>query len=142
MICANDLFFSGWQHPIHLHLVHFQVAGRYPINYDSNTDDEGFCGNPATDPLKGVCLEIKQEPTGEIGFKALFPATRDLAYGSAVQLDARYSAEIGGPKDVVTALPGQVTKIRVKFDKRGKYVWHCHILSHEDHEMMRKFEVV
>jgi FtsP/CotA-like multicopper oxidase with cupredoxin domain len=41
------------------------------------------------------------------------------------------------PKDMVTALPGQVTRIKATFDKPGRYVWHCHILSHEDHEMMR-----
>ena len=46
------------------------------------------------------------------------------------------------PKDMVTALPGQVTVIKAKFDKKGKYVWHCHILSHEDHEMMRVLRVV
>jgi spore coat protein A len=138
MICAN-LFFSGWQHPIHLHLVHFQVAGRYPINYDSNADQEGFCTDGG--PFDGVCLETK-EADGGIGFKALFPEDHALAYGTELPLDERYSYEIGGPKDVVTALPGQVTKIRVKFDKRGQYVWHCHILSHEDHEMMRRFEVV
>jgi spore coat protein A len=141
MICANYLFFSGWQHPIHLHLVHFQVVGRNLINFDSKADVENFC-DPATGPLNGVCLVLKQAPSGEIGRKALFPAIRDLAFGSAVQVDARYSAEIGGPKDVVTALPGLVTKIRVKFDKQGEYAWHCHMLSHEDHEMMRKFKVV
>lgn len=41
------------------------------------------------------------------------------------------------PRDVVTALPGQVTTIRAYFDKPGRFNWHCHILSHEDHEMMR-----
>jgi spore coat protein A len=45
------------------------------------------------------------------------------------------------PKDMVTALPGQVTRIKMTFDKAGRYVWHCHILSHEDHEMMRVLHV-
>ena len=36
-----------------------------------------------------------------------------------------------GPMDVVVALPGQVTMLRMKFDKPGCFVWHCHILSHE-----------
>jgi spore coat protein A len=38
-------------------------------------------------------------------------------------------------------LPNQVTRVIAKFDLNGRYVWHCHILSHEDHEMMRPFQV-
>ena len=45
------------------------------------------------------------------------------------------------PKDMVTSLPGEVTRIKATFDKPGRYVWHCHILSHEDHEMMRVLHV-
>jgi len=37
--------------------------------------------------------------------------------------------------------PGEVTRIRARFDLKGLYVWHCHILSHEDHDMMRPFYV-
>ena len=46
-----------------------------------------------------------------------------------------------GPKDTVIAYPGEVTRIRAHFDLAGLYVWHCHILEHEDHEMMRPFTV-
>jgi FtsP/CotA-like multicopper oxidase with cupredoxin domain len=46
------------------------------------------------------------------------------------------------PKDSVIALPDQVTRIKATFDKKGRYAWHCHLLSHEDHEMMRVMEVV
>lgn len=44
-----------------------------------------------------------------------------------------------GFKDTVIAYPGKVTRIKVFFDIVGLYVWHCHILSHEDNEMMRPF---
>jgi FtsP/CotA-like multicopper oxidase with cupredoxin domain len=47
-----------------------------------------------------------------------------------------------GFKDTVTALPGEITRIKAKFDILGQYIWHCHILSHEDNEMMRPFQVV
>ena len=56
-----------------------------------------------------------------------------------------------GWKDTVRALPGEVTRIQVRFaptdggdfpfDATAKpgYVWHCHILEHEDNEMMRPY---
>ncbi|MDT0344924.1 multicopper oxidase family protein [Streptomyces litchfieldiae] len=46
-----------------------------------------------------------------------------------------------GPKDTVRVPPGHVTRIRAVFDKKGTYVWHCHMLEHEDHGMMRSFVV-
>lgn len=46
-----------------------------------------------------------------------------------------------GFKDTVIALPGEVTRIKARFDIAGLYVWHCHILEHEDNEMMRPFVV-
>jgi FtsP/CotA-like multicopper oxidase with cupredoxin domain len=46
-----------------------------------------------------------------------------------------------GYKDTVIAYPGQVTRIRATFDIAGLYVWHCHILEHEDNEMMRPYRV-
>ena len=80
--------FTEDAHPIHIHLVNFEVIDRI------NTD--GSAGH------------------------GVLPSER-------------------GPKDVVIAYPGEITKVRAKFDKAGLYVWHCHILEHEDNEMMRPF---
>jgi FtsP/CotA-like multicopper oxidase with cupredoxin domain len=46
-----------------------------------------------------------------------------------------------GFKDTVIAYPGQVTRVRLKFDNPGQFVWHCHIVEHEDNEMMRPYRV-
>jgi len=46
-----------------------------------------------------------------------------------------------GFKDTVIAYPGEVTRIRAKFDTPGQFVWHCHIVEHEDNEMMRPYRI-
>jgi len=46
-----------------------------------------------------------------------------------------------GWKDTVIAYPGQVTRVRMKFEVAGQYVWHCHIVEHEDNEMMRPYRI-
>jgi spore coat protein A len=46
-----------------------------------------------------------------------------------------------GPKDTVIAYPGEITRVKALFDKAGLFVWHCHILEHEDNEMMRPYHV-
>jgi FtsP/CotA-like multicopper oxidase with cupredoxin domain len=46
-----------------------------------------------------------------------------------------------GWKDTVIAYPDQVTRIRMRFEVAGQYVWHCHIVSHEDNEMMRPYRI-
>jgi spore coat protein A, manganese oxidase len=84
--------FTADAHPIHLHLVRFQVVGR------------ALLGEPV---VAGVGVE-----PWETGFK-----------------------------DTVIAYPGQITKVRAKFDIEGLYVWHCHIVEHEDNEMMRPYVV-
>jgi FtsP/CotA-like multicopper oxidase with cupredoxin domain len=60
--------------------------------------------------------------------------------------------ELFAHKDVVKSFPGTVTKLIMKFDlptgtqvgsgQRYKYVWHCHILEHEDNEMMRPMDAL
>ena len=91
-------------HPIHLHLVKFQILDRrsfsipdYWINHE----------------IKYKAPAVPPEP-GEAGWK-----------------------------DTVRADPGMITRIIIKFEGfTGRYVWHCHILEHEDNEMMRPFDVV
>jgi len=47
-----------------------------------------------------------------------------------------------GWKDTVIAYPGQITRMIASYDRAGLYVFHCHILEHEDNEMMRPFCVI
>ena len=75
---------SADAHPIHLHLVKFEVVNREII-------------------------------------------------GGAVRPPEPWEA---GWKDTVIGYPGEVTRVKALFDIPGLYVWHCHILSHEDNEMM------
>ena len=46
-----------------------------------------------------------------------------------------------GWKDTVIAYPGEVTRVRMRFETPGQYVWHCHIVEHEDNEMMRPYRI-
>jgi spore coat protein A len=95
---------GGAAHPIHLHLVRFQVLDRRPFDV------------PA------------------------YNADKSLVYtGAAVPPEATEQ----GWKDTVRADSGMVTRIIVKFSGyAGRYVWHCHMLEHEDNEMMRPYDVV
>jgi len=144
---------TGDGHPVHLHLVNFKVVDRQEIVFDSNTDEDGFLLEGLSPADDGVYLQpqptvqhnsVAGDPaTYGMGFRIVHPSNADDAYGAMIP-DAAIEA-IGvvenTPKDMVTALPGQVTRIRMTFDKPGRYVWHCHILSHEDHEMMRVLHV-
>lgn len=92
-------------HPIHLHLVHFEILGRKPFTAEDFDDQGNYIYNP--DQL-----------------------TPPLPYEQ-------------GLKDTVSAFPGEVTTIAVHFKNHiGHYVWHCHILEHEDNDMMRPLKVV
>ncbi|MBI3140636.1 MAG: multicopper oxidase domain-containing protein [Rhodocyclales bacterium] len=86
-------------HPIHLHLVKFQVVCRQPM------DKTGEGMGAAVSCAHGEGLEPWES----------------------------------GWKDTVIAYPGEITRIRATFDVPGLYVWHCHIVEHEDNEMMRPF---
>jgi spore coat protein A len=91
-------------HPIHLHLVRFQILDRRSIDVSAywTTGKLKFFGPP-----------IPPEPS-EAGWK-----------------------------DTVRADPAMLTRIIIPFaGYPGRYVWHCHILEHEDNEMMRPYDVI
>jgi spore coat protein A len=113
--------FTGDAHPVHLHLVNFEILGRNAITFDDS-------GEPQT---------VVQH-NGALG---LAPSVAKVKVRGKVSLGTSDGYAENAPKDMVTALPGQVTSIKATFDKPGRYVWHCHILSHEDHEMMRVLQV-
>jgi FtsP/CotA-like multicopper oxidase with cupredoxin domain len=115
--------FTGDAHPVHLHLVHFEILGRQSIFFDS---DEGDPGQPVLQ---------------HNGLYGKAPTITNVVEGADVNLGPDQGYVENAPKDMVTALPEQVTRIKATFDKPGRYVWHCHILSHEDHEMMRVLHV-
>jgi FtsP/CotA-like multicopper oxidase with cupredoxin domain len=46
-----------------------------------------------------------------------------------------------GFKDTVISYPGEVTRIKAQFITPGQFVWHCHIVEHEDNEMMRPYRI-
>jgi len=101
-------------HPVHMHLVDFRVLNRQAFN--------GSVGAKVmSNGWDGVVL---QPGAALIGAAVAAPATEQ------------------GAKDTVVCPSGQVTRIVVNFKRRGTYVYHCHILSHEEHDMMRFYKVV
>jgi FtsP/CotA-like multicopper oxidase with cupredoxin domain len=46
-----------------------------------------------------------------------------------------------GYKDTVIAYPGEITSVKARFGTPGRFVWHCHIVEHEDNEMMRPYQI-
>jgi spore coat protein A, manganese oxidase len=91
-------------HPIHLHLVRFQVLDRRPFH------------------------RLTYQTTGQIRYT-----------GPAVPPEVTES----GWKDTVRAHSDMVTRFIIRFEGYpGRYVWHCHVLEHEDNDMMRPYEVI
>jgi FtsP/CotA-like multicopper oxidase with cupredoxin domain len=64
--------------------------------------------------------------------------TVQVAPGSTPALAEAWES---GFKDTVIAYPGQVTRVRAQFKTPGQFVWHCHIVEHEDNEMMRPYRI-
>jgi spore coat protein A len=115
---------TGDTHPIHLHLIQFQVMDRTPFNavaYQSALDSAR-----AVDP------------------NAPNPSPQSYTTGPAAAPDANER----GWKDTVRTNPGQITRLRARWtlptglSAPQQYVYHCHILEHEDNSMMRPLQLV
>jgi spore coat protein A len=119
---------TGDGHPIHVHLVQFQVLDRQPFAVDQ------------------VDTAVSPPQIGTLMFTGPRVQPKDE--------DARpyLKYEQNAFKDTVKAFPGEVTRVMMRFDlPRGtpvtsgetfRYVLHCHILEHEDNDMMRPYDVV
>jgi FtsP/CotA-like multicopper oxidase with cupredoxin domain len=70
-----------------------------------------------------------------VKFKVVNRELFDPVTGAGLGARAAEATEAGW-KDTVIAYPGEVTRVNATFDKEGLYVWHCHIVEHEDNEMM------
>ncbi|MEY4750062.1 MAG: hypothetical protein RIQ60_2276 [Pseudomonadota bacterium] len=100
-------------HPVHMHLVQFRILDRQP-----------FDGITSATAMPQGWTGVRLEPgAAKVGTAEVAPAHEQ------------------GLKDTVVCPPGMVTRVAATFNRRGKYVYHCHILSHEEHSMMRWFNV-
>jgi FtsP/CotA-like multicopper oxidase with cupredoxin domain len=104
---------TGDTHPIHLHLDPFQILARRPIRYEI--------------------------PDGGIGERDL-AATVTVERDPDDELDHTIDENERGLKDTVRVNPNEIVEIAVRFTTySGRYMYHCHILEHEDRDMMRPF---
>jgi spore coat protein A len=71
-----------------------------------------------------------------VKFKVVNREAFDPLTGALSGVVAPPPATEAGWKDTVIAYPGEVTRVNATFDIAGLYVWHCHIVEHEDNEMM------
>jgi FtsP/CotA-like multicopper oxidase with cupredoxin domain len=65
----------------------------------------------------------------------------DKVTGLPIMAPAPPTPAENGFKDTVLAYPGEVTRVQMHFGNNGRFVWHCHIVDHEDNEMMRPYQI-
>jgi spore coat protein A, manganese oxidase len=140
-------------HPIHLHLTQFQVLNRQKINasrYLALVNPSLPFAFPSDPAAAGSGV---QNSDGAVAP----PDPTPFLMGNPIPPDANET----GWKDTVIAYPGQVTRILVPFggtaagltapftgdpvggEQRfvGTYIWHCHILEHEENDMMQPYRI-
>jgi len=121
----NIFNFTADTHPVHLHLVQYQVVEKHEIFFQDE-DEDGTPDDTTGDGL--ISYGVGSTPDYSIA---------DIWIGDLIPL----RPEETGWQDTVSVDPGTMMSIVATFDLPGEYVWHCHILSHEDNEMMRPFFV-
>lgn len=112
---------TGDTHPFHIHLSQFQVIARTELSWAPSAAYPG-----------GEWAPSQNGDAGGAGNQLVtLGAARPLERGDA------------GWKDTVRVNPGEMLALMVRFENHlGRYLYHCHILEHEDHDMMRPFVVV
>jgi spore coat protein A len=115
-------------HPMHLHLVDFEVFEREPFDFKDGVDQ-----GAAT-----TLYKVWRDADALARFP--YPYSPGLVLsGKPCKPDANEQ----GLKDTVRVAPMAVTRIVVKFGPfPGKYVYHCHVLEHEDMDMMRTYLII
>jgi len=103
---------TGDTHPIHFHLVNVQVLGRQPFNVDSYNGTPSYTGS------------ARDADRTELGWKE----TVRMNPGEVTTVIMRFDLPAAPPHVVVPSSPRT---------GGNEYVWHCHILEHEEHDMMR-----
>jgi len=126
-------------HPIHLHLVQFQAISRQKFNVGNYLADWMALNGmpPFMGPTQNVLLANylvgapKPPEPNEMGWKD----TNIMYPGEVTTIRVRFA-----PQNAVGAAPG-VNLYPFNPTVGPGYVWHCHILEHEDNEMMRPYKV-
>jgi FtsP/CotA-like multicopper oxidase with cupredoxin domain len=139
----------GFDGPIEAQLGHvdadgFAVASKW---MDSVTEDPDV-GDTEVWEFYNFTADAHPMHVHEVTFEVLnrqaLELNEDGETAQPVQLagDPRFpEAWENGRKDTVTAYPGEVTRIKASFNTPGQFVWHCHIVEHEDNEMMRPYRI-
>ena len=130
-------------HPMHIHLVKFEVVEKGYI--DNSVPGSYVRADGVSMPIiTGAAVFHPNSappgsPTGSTGNSVYTVATNEQNVWKDMVMVPPAGTPFGPFTDVVN--PGYV-KVRAKFSKIGTYMWHCHILSHEENDMMRPFMVM
>lgn len=131
-------------HPMHVHLVKFEVIEKGyidTVNFPGSYHRADAVAMPFIDNTSALVPSAEPgQPANSAGATSVY---RVAPNERAVWKDTVMVPPAGTPFDsgVNVAYPGY-TKIRARFSRLGTYMWHCHILSHEENDMMRPFMVI